>query len=207
MSRRWLTERRTDPYHRRAKELGYRSRAVFKLKQLNAKFGFLDGARYVLDIGAAPGGWLQVSSEAVGEDGLVVGVDVEKVKPLDLENVKTIVGDVMEEETLERVKKMFAGKIDVILSDLSPRVSGVWEVDHYRQIELSRMAMRISENLLKPDGWFVLKVFQGSEYEGFLNELREAYSYVKVVKPRASRKESAEIYVVARGLKNPSEDE
>ncbi|MCW4036664.1 MAG: RlmE family RNA methyltransferase, partial [Candidatus Bathyarchaeota archaeon] len=181
--------------------------AAFKLKQLNARFGFLDGARYVLDIGAAPGGWLQVSSEAVGEDGLVVGVDVEKVKPLDLENVKTIVGDVMEEETLERVKKMFAGKIDVILSDLSPRVSGVWEVDHYRQIELSRMAMMISENLLKPDGWFVLKVFQGSEYEGFLNELREAYSYVKVVKPRASRKESAEIYVVARGLKNPSEDE
>lgn len=207
VSRRWLTERRTDPYHRRAKELGYRSRAAFKLKQLNARFGFLDGARYVLDIGAAPGGWLQVSSEAVGEDGLVVGVDVEKVKPLDLENVKTIVGDVMEEETLERVKKMFAGKIDVILSDLSPRVSGAWEVDHYRQIELSRMAMRISENLLKPDGWFVLKVFQGSEYEGFLNELREAYSYVKVVKPRASRKESAEIYVVARGLKNPSEDE
>lgn len=207
MSRRWLTERRTDPYHRRAKELGYRSRAAFKLKQLNARFGFLDGARYVLDIGAAPGGWLQVSSEAVGEDGLVVGVDVEKVKPLDLENVKTIVGDVMEEETLERVKKMFAGKIDVILSDLSPRVSGAWEVDHYRQIELSRMAMRISENLLKPDGWFVLKVFQGSEYEGFLNELREAYSYVKVVKPRASRKESAEIYVVARGLKNPSEDD
>lgn len=207
MSRRWLTERRTDPYHRRAKELGYRSRAAFKLKQLNARFGFLDGARYVLDIGAAPGGWLQVSSEAVGEDGLVVGVDVEKVKPLDLENVKTIVGDVMEEETLERVKKMFAGKIDVILSDLSPRVSGAWEVDHYRQIELSRMAMRISENLLKPDGWFVLKVFQGSEYEGFLKELRKAYSYVKVVKPRASRKESAEIYVVARGLKNPSEDE
>ena len=207
VSRRWLTERRTDPYHRRAKELGYRSRSAFKLKQLNAKFGFLDGARYVLDIGAAPGGWLQVSSEAVGEDGLVVGVDIEKVKPLDLENVKTIVGDVMEEETLERVKKMFEGKIDVVLSDLSPKVSGAWEVDHYRQIELSRMAMRISENLLKPDGWFVLKVFQGSEYEGFLNELREAYSYVKVVKPRASRKKSAEIYVVARGLKNPSEDD
>ncbi len=207
MSRRWLTERRTDPYHRRAKELGYRSRAAFKLKQLNARFGFLDGAKYVLDIGAAPGGWLQASSEAVGEDGLVVGVDIEKIKPLDLGNVRTIIGDVMEEETLERVKKMFEGKIDVVLSDLSPKVSGAWEVDHYRQIELSRMAMRISGDLLKPDGWFVLKVFQGSEYEDFLNELREAYSYVKVVKPRASRKESAEIYVVARGLKNPSEDE
>lgn len=207
MSRRWLTERRTDPYHRRAKELGYRSRAAFKLKQLNARFGFLDGARYVLDIGAAPGGWLQVSSEAVGEDGLVVGVDIEKVKPLDLGNVKTIVGDIMEEETLERVKKLFEGEIDVVLSDLSPKVSGAWEVDHYRQIELSRMAMKISGDLLKLDGWFVLKVFQGSEYEGFLNDLREAYSYVKVVKPRASRKESAEIYVVARGLKNPSEDD
>ncbi len=206
MSRRWITKRKTDPYHRMAKERGYRSRAAFKLMQLNAKFGFLDDAKYVLDIGAAPGGWLQVSAEAVGEDGLVVGIDIEKIKPLGLRNVKTVVGDVMDEKTLEEVKKLLPGEVDVVLSDLSPNVSGAWELDHFRQIELSRTAMRVSEKILKPEGWFILKVFQGSEYEGFLQELREAYLFVKVVKPRASRKESAEIYIVAKRLRNPVED-
>lgn len=189
-----------------AKERGYRSRAAFKLMQLNAKFGFLDDAKYVLDIGAAPGGWLQVSAEAVGEDGLVVGIDIEKIKPLGLRNVKTVVGDVMDEKTLEEVKKLLPGEVDVVLSDLSPNISGAWELDHFRQIELSRTAMRVSEKILKPEGWFILKVFQGSEYEGFLQELREAYLFVKVVKPRASRKESAEIYIVAKRLRNPIED-
>ncbi|MFB0558407.1 MAG: RlmE family RNA methyltransferase [Candidatus Bathyarchaeia archaeon] len=206
MSRRWITKRKTDPYHRMAKERGYRSRAAFKLMQLNAKFGFLDDAKYVLDIGAAPGGWLQVSAEAVGEDGLVVGIDIEKIKPLGLRNVKTVVGDVMDEKTLEEVKKLLPGEVDVVLSDLSPNISGAWELDHFRQIELSRTAMRVSEKILKPEGWFILKVFQGSEYEGFLQELREAYLFVKVVKPRASRKESAEIYIVAKRLRNPIED-
>ncbi len=206
MSRRWITKRKTDPYHRMAKERGYRSRAAFKLMQLNAKFGFLDDAKYVLDIGAAPGGWLQVSAEAVGEDGLVVGIDIEKIKPLGLRNVKTVVGDIMDEKTLEEVKKLLPGEVDVVLSDLSPNVSGAWELDHFRQIELSRTAMRVSEKILKPEGWFILKVFQGSEYEGFLQELREAYLFVKVVKPRASRKESAEIYIVAKRLRNPVED-
>lgn len=202
MSRRWISERKADPYHRMAKERGYRSRAAFKLKQLNTKFGFLDDAKYVLDIGAAPGGWLQVSAEVVGEDGLVVGIDLDGIKPLGLRNVKTIIGDIMDEETFEEAKKLFPDKVDVVLSDLSPNISGAWELDHFRQIELSRTAMRVSEKILKPEGWFILKVFQGSEYEGFLKELREAYLFVKVVKPRASRKESAEIYIVARGFRN-----
>ena len=198
MSRRWLAERRRDPYHRRAKEEGYRSRAAFKLKQLDERFGFLDGAKYVLDIGAAPGGWLQIVAEAVGEDGLVVGVDLEKIAPLGLDNVKTIVGDIMEEETVERLEDFFPGRVDVVLSDLSPKVSGAWEVDHFRQIELARTALKVSERVLKPRGWFVVKVFQGSEYDAFLDDVKEAFSYVRVVKPRASRKGSAEIYVVAR---------
>jgi len=198
MSRRWLSERRKEPYHRWAKEQGYRSRAAFKLKQLNERFGFLDGAKYVLDIGAAPGGWLQVSAEAVGEDGLVLGVDIERIEPLGLDNVKTIVGDIMDEETLELIEGQLPGRVDVILSDLSPNVSGAWEVDHFRQIELVRMVLKASEKVLKPGGWFVAKVFQGSEYNALLEEVREVFSFVKVVKPRASRKESAEIYLVAR---------
>jgi len=201
MSRRWLSERRRDPYHRMAKERGYRSRAAFKLKQLNEKFGFLNGARYVLDLGAAPGGWLQVASEAVGGDGLVVGVDLERIRSLGLGNVRTLVGDVTDGETLDRIRGAFPGRVDVVLSDMAPNVSGVWEVDHLRQIHLARRALRIAESLLKPGGWVVLKVFQGSEYERFLGEVRGMFEFVKVVKPKASRKGSAEVFVVARGLK------
>lgn len=202
MSRRWITERRREPYHRMAKEQGYRSRAAFKLKQLNSRFGFLDGARYVLDMGAAPGGWLQVASEVVGDRGLVVGVDLESVKPLGLNNVMTIVGDVTDGETLKQIIRLFPGKVDVVLSDLAPNVSGVWDVDHLRQVDLSRIALMLSEKLLKLEGWFVVKVFQGFEYNVFLEEVRSAFSFVKVVKPKASRKASAEIYLVAGNLRN-----
>lgn len=202
MSRRWITERRREPYHRMAKEQGYRSRAAFKLKQLNSRFGFLDGARYVLDMGAAPGGWLQVASEVVGDRGLVVGVDLESVKPLGLNNVMTIVGDVTDGETLKQIIRLFPGKVDVVLSDLAPNVSGVWDVDHLRQIDLSRIALMLSEKLLKPEGWFVVKVFQGFEYNMFLEEVKSTFSFVKVVKPKASRKASAEIYLVAGNLRN-----
>ena len=202
MSRRWLSERRSDPYHRKAKEKGYRSRAAFKLKQLNKRFNFLDGANYVLDLGAAPGGWLQVASEAIGEEGLVVGVDLERIRPLLLKNVKTLIGDVTDEETVKQIIDAFPDRVDVVLSDMSPDISGVWEVDHMRQIHLTRKAMRIAEGILKPDGWLVLKVFQGSDYGKFLEEVRDIFSFVRVVKPPASRKGSAEVYVVAQGLKS-----
>lgn len=186
-----------------AREQGYRSRAAFKLKQLDRRFGFLEGANYVLDIGAAPGGWLQVAAEAVGEDGLVIGVDLERITNLGLDNVKTVVGDVMEEGIVERVRGLLPGMVDVVLSDLSPTVSGAWDLDHFRQIELAKRAMEISEKVLKPEGWFIVKVFQGSEFEAFLRDARMVFNSVKVVKPKASRKGSAEIYLVARGLREP----
>ena len=201
MSRRWLSERRREPYHRMAKEQGYRSRAAFKLKELNDRFGFLEAARHVLDLGAAPGGWLQAASEEMGGDGLVVGVDLRRIRPLDLKNVRTMVGDVTDEDTLKRIRDAFPGPVDVVLSDMAPNVSGVWEVDHLRQIHLARRALRIAESVLKPDGWAVLKTFQGSEYGAFLRDVRAAFKDVRAVKPRSSRKESAEIYVVAHGLK------
>jgi len=185
-----------------AKRLGYRSRAAFKLKQLNERFGFLNGAKYILDLGAAPGGWLQVASEAVGGDGLVVGVDLEQVTPLGLGNVKTLVGDVMDEEMLKQIRDVFPGHVDVVLSDMAPDISGVWDVDQLRQIHLTRRALRIAKEILKPDGWVVLKVFQGSEYERFLKEVRIMFEFVKVAKPRASRKGSAEIFIVAQDLKS-----
>ena len=201
MSRKWLAERKSDHYYRMAKRLGYRSRAAFKLKQLNDRFQFFKDARSVLDLGAAPGGWLQVASEELGENGVVLGVDLEPISPLGLNNVSTMIGDINRSETLDQIRQKFSGKFDVILSDTAPNISGVWEIDHLRQIDLAMAAIHIAEKLLKSDGWMVLKVFQGSEYERFLNDVKNAFIYVKVIKPSASRKVSAETYIVVRKLK------
>lgn len=200
MSRRWRTERKSDHYHNLAKEEGYRSRAAYKLKQLDDRFHLFKGARYVLDIGAAPGGWLQVASEAVGEDGLVVGVDQNPIENLELDNVETIVGDILDEETLDEIRELLPGSVDVVLSDLSPNISGAWEVDQFLQIDLARMALKVSQGLLRRDGWFVVKVFMGPEYEAYLKDVKSVYRKVNVVKPLASRKGSAEVYLVARHL-------
>jgi len=201
MSRRWLTERKNDHYHKMAKEEGYRSRAAYKLKQMDERFHFFKGARYVLDIGAAPGGWLQVASEAVGENGLVVGVDQNPIEYLELGNVETIVGDILDEEIMDEIRELLPGSVDVVLSDLSPNISGVWDVDQFRQIDLATMALKVSQALLRRDGWFVVKVFMGSEYEAYLKEVKAAYRKVNIVKPMASRKGSAEVYLVARYLR------
>jgi len=200
MSRRWRTERKSDHYHKMAKEEGYRSRAAYKLKQLDDRFHLFRGARYVLDIGAAPGGWLQVASEAVGEAGLVVGVDQNPIEYLELDNVETIVGNILDEETLDEIRELFPSSVDVVLSDLAPNISGAWEVDQFLQIDLARMALKISRDLLRRDGWFVVKAFMGPEYEAYLKDVKAVYRKVKVVKPLASRKGSAEVYLVARHL-------
>jgi 23S rRNA (uridine2552-2'-O)-methyltransferase len=198
---RWIHERKNDHYHQRAKEEGYRSRASYKLKQIQNRFGVFDGARYVLDLGAAPGGWLQVAAEHVPEDGLVVGVDLEEIKPLWEPNVMTIVGDMRDPAVQEEVMGCFDGKADVILSDMAPDVMGEWDVDQYRQIDLARIALRVADRLLKPGGWFVVKIFQGGEHQRFIGEVRAMFEYVKNFKPKASRKQSAERYLVARGLR------
>jgi len=198
---RWMHERRNDHYHQRAKEEGYRSRASYKLKQIQRRFGVFDGARHVLDLGAAPGGWLQVAAEYVEEDGLVVGVDLDEIKPLWAPNVVTVVGDMRDPEVQETVMGLFDGKADVVLSDMAPDVIGDWSVDQYRQIDLARTALRVADRLLKRDGWFVVKIFQGGEHQRFIKEVEAMFEYVKNYKPKASRKQSAERYIVARGLK------
>jgi len=201
MPNRWVHERKSDHYHQRAKEEGYRSRASYKLKQIQNRFGVFDDARYVLDLGAAPGGWLQVAAEHVPEDGLVVGVDLEEIKPLWELNVVTILGDVRDPAVQEEIVGFFDGKADVVLSDMAPDVMGEWDVDQYRQIHLARIALRIADRLLKPSGWFVVKIFQGGEHQRFIGEVKAMFEYVKNFKPKASRKQSAERYIVARGLK------
>ena len=202
MSNRWLHERKDEHYYNKAKEEGYRSRASYKLKQIQNKFKIFDNAKNVLDLGAAPGGWLQVASENVDAyEGMVLGVDLKPIDPLFNDNIVTIVGDVRDIEVQEEVLNFFEGKADVILSDMAPDVMGEWDVDQYRQIHLARIALRICDKLLKNDGWFVVKIFQGGEHTKYISEVKDMFEYVKNFKPAASRKQSSERYVVARKLR------
>lgn len=202
MSNRWIHERKDEHYYNKAKEEGYRSRASYKLKQIQDKFKIFDKANKVLDLGAAPGGWLQVASEYVDEyEGMVLGVDLNPIEPLYNENVVTMVGDLRDPEMQAEILSFFDGKADVILSDMAPDVIGEWDVDQFRQIHLARIALRLCDKLLNEDGWFVVKIFQGGEHTQYIREVKDMFEYVKNFKPPASRKQSAERYLVAHRLK------
>lgn len=190
--------RRKDHYYYRARREGYRSRAAYKLKQLDKKFGIFRGAKAVLDLCCAPGGWLQVAREELGNEGVVVGVDINKISSIN--GVTFICGDIVKEETLNRVLSV-CEEFDVVLSDCSPNVSGIWSVDHERQMFLARASLEIAKRVLKNGGTLVVKAFQGSEYASFLSEVKQHFGFVKTTKPEASRKTSAEMYIVAKNFR------
>ncbi len=185
-----------DYYYKRAKDEGYRARSAYKLKQINEKFRIIKKGSTVVDLGAAPGGWLQVAKELSG--GLVVGVDIENIEPI--EGVTTIKGDITDEETLERIRDAIGGSADVVISDAAPNLSGIWDVDHARSVDLARAALRIAKQLLRPGGNFLVKVFQGDMFNEYLGEVKREFSSVHSYAPPASRKESAEIYVIGKKL-------
>lgn len=182
-----------------ARELGYRSRAAFKLLQLNKRYGLLKRGDVVVDLGAAPGGWLQVARRKVGEEGFVLGVDILPIRPLPYENVLTLVADIREEQTVSLILQSLPRKADVVLSDASPQISGVWEVDHFSSVELCRCVLRICERVLRAGGNALIKIFQGEEFDSFFSEFSKKFDFVKVSKPEASRRRSAEIYLVGKG--------
>jgi 23S rRNA (uridine2552-2'-O)-methyltransferase len=189
-----------DYYYRKAKQEKYRSRAAFKLKQLNKKFKIVKKGDVVLDMGAAPGGWMQVLREIVGDKGLVLGVDLNDIRPIKSENVRAIKGDFTKAEVAREIKGIIQ-RADAVVSDASPDISGVWDIDHFRSVELSRNALLIARDVLKPGGNFLIKVFQGAETEEFFREVKDAFGYAKRTKPKASRDTSAEIYIVGKGLR------
>jgi len=198
LPKRWLRERRRDPYYRRAKEEGYRSRAAFKLLQANKKYNFIKTGDVVADLGAAPGGWTQVASKIVGSRGFVLSVDLCEIKNLNQKNVKTVVADIKDPKCSDFIMENLPRNPDVILSDASPNISGVWDVDHARQIELADAALEIAKNILCFNGYFFCKVFHGDLLKGFIDEIKRQYGFVKIVKPSASRKKSSEIYILVK---------
>lgn len=200
MGRRWALERKREHFYRMAKSVGYRSRASFKLKELDRRYGLLRRGSVVVDLGAAPGGWLQVARERVGDKGFVLGVDLHQIAKLPHENIDTLVADITDEATPEMIRKKLPRPANIVISDAAPKISGVWDVDHARSIELAQAALAIAGAVLASGGKLLVKVFQGELFNDFVSDVKMKFSFVKVSKPAASRKGSAEAYVIAKGL-------
>jgi len=195
-----LHEARRDLYRRLAKEQGYKSRAAFKLIEANERYGFLREGGKVLDFGAAPGGWMQVASEIVGQEGRVVGIDISPVR-LKEKNVVAIKMDVNDPGVAEKAREALGGAADVILSDLSPTVSGVWELDQTRQVDLTLRVLALSRELLRDRGSVFCKLFEGERAQEVRDQFRGTFASVRVVKPAASRNASSELYYFCEGLR------
>ncbi len=188
---------RRDYFYRKAKDEGYRSRAAFKLKQINQKFNIIKKGDAVVDLGAAPGGWLQVAKELSG--GRVVGVDILPIEEID--GVDTIKGDIRLDVTVEKIREKIQKEgADVVICDAAPNLSGNWSYDHARSIDLATSALECARKILKPGGGFAVKVFQGDMFPEFLDRVRRHFVKVKAFSPEASRKQSAEIYVIGKQL-------
>jgi len=155
----------------------------------------------VVDLGAAPGGWTQASLGVVGDRGFVLGVDLKGIEPIDLPNTRTIIGDVTDSQTIQDIKEFLPRPADVVVSDVSPNISGIWELDHARQIDLARHSLRVATSVLRLGGNFFVKVFQGDMLNDFVEEVKQHFSFVKLVKPKASRAKSAELYVLGMKLR------
>ena len=200
----WIKQRKRDYYYRKAKEEKFRSRAAYKLLQTVQKYKFMKRGDVVVDLGAAPGGWIQAARKIVGEEGFILGVDIKPIEPFEEENIITIVADITDPKTIETVQNLLPRPADVVISDVSPKISGIWEVDHARQIDLALSSMKIACEVLKPRGNFFVKVFEGDMLKDFLDKLKERFSVVKLVKPKASRAKSSELYILALELKQQS---
>jgi len=197
----WLKQHRRDYYYRKAKEEKYRSRAAYKLFQIIRKYHFMKPKDIVVDLGAAPGGWMQISSKIVGKQGIVLGVDIKEIEPLNDPNTCAIVGDVTDPEIINQIQEILPRSADVVISDVSPNLSGVWDLDHARQIDLARQSLQIALAVLGEGGNFFVKTFQGDMLNAFLEEVKQYFKRVEIVKPKASRTKSAEIYILGMSLK------
>jgi 23S rRNA (uridine2552-2'-O)-methyltransferase len=198
-SRRWLERQLNDPYVAEAKRRGYRSRAAFKLIELDEKYGFLAKSKRVVDLGAAPGGWTQVVLEAIGPTGTVVAIDLTPIEPIG--DAVILTGDVRDAETEDHLYHALGGRADLVLSDMAASSTGHAPTDHLRIVGLIETALDFAEAVLTPGGAFVAKVLQGGTERDLLARLKRGFAKVAHAKPDSSRKESAEMYVVATGYR------
>lgn len=201
MPKAWLQERKRDYYYKKAKEEKYRSRAAYKLFQAVEKYHFIKEGDIVVDLGAAPGGWIQTARKIVGKKGFVLGVDLKPIEPFEESNIQTITGDINEPETLQQILENLPRKADVVVSDASPNISGVWELDHARQIDLAQQALKIALETLCQKGNFFVKVFEGDLLKEFIEKMRKNFEVVRVIKPKASRAQSSELFILGMRAK------
>jgi len=200
-SQRWLREHFDDPFVVRAQQEGYRARAVYKLAEIDRRDQLLGSGMRVVDLGAAPGGWSQYAVERVGRSGRVVASDILPMEPIP--GVDIVTGDFREEPVLHAILAQLGGEpADLVLSDIAPNWSGTDAVDQPRAIYLCELALDLSVRVLKPNGAFLVKLFQGQGSDEFLREMRKRFRRVVVRKPEASRPRSREVYVLARGLRD-----
>ncbi len=198
-SNRWIARQDKDPYVKQARAAGYRARAAFKLLELDEKDRLLRPGLKVVDLGAAPGSWAQVAAEKVGDSGRVVALDI---LPMDaLPGVEIIEGDFREAEALEALEAAVGERVDLVLSDMAPNLSGIAASDQARSMHLAELAMDFARQWLAPNGRFVVKLFQGEGFDEFIREARATFRAVRVRKPKSSRRESREVYLVGDGLK------
>ncbi|HMI97355.1 MAG TPA: RlmE family RNA methyltransferase [Micropepsaceae bacterium] len=198
-STRWLGRQLNDPYVADAKAKGYRSRAAFKLIELDDKFHFLKPGARVLDLGAAPGGWSQVARTRIGEKGRVLAVDILDIDPI--AGVEAMKLDLMSAQAPAAIRAQLSGPADVVLSDMASPTTGHRATDHLRTTALFEAALEFAEEVLKPGGTFVGKVFQGGAAPELLSQLKKSFRDVRHVKPPASRAQSVELYLVATGFR------
>lgn len=197
-SKQWMREHVNDPFVQMAQKDGYRSRAAYKLLEINEKDRLFKPGMVVVDLGATPGGWCQVAAREVGRTGKVIGLDLLPLDPL--AGVDFIQGDFREESVLKQLHELLAGRqVGLVISDMAPNMSGVATADLARALYLAELAMEFAVEQLQPDGHFLVKVFQGAGFEAYLKLMRSHFSKVATRKPKASRDRSSELYLLASG--------
>ncbi|MGA7983008.1 MAG: 23S rRNA (uridine(2552)-2'-O)-methyltransferase RlmE [Chromatiaceae bacterium] len=197
-SRRWLDRHLNDEFVKRAQQEGYRSRAAYKLLEIQSKDHILAPGMRVVDLGAAPGGWSQVAARIVGSGGRVVALDMLAMAPLP--SVVFVQGDFREDESIRYLREVLAGEsVDLVLSDMAPNVSGTIAVDQPRMMLLCELALDMAYEVLKPGGALVVKAFQGEGFDAYLRAVRKSFAVVRSRKPKSSRANSRELYLVATG--------
>lgn len=202
MPKAWIQDRKREYYYRKAKAENYRSRATYKLVQANEKYHFIQLRDVVVDLGAAPGGWIQAARKMTGKYGFVLGVDLQPIEPFTQEYIRTIIADITEPDIVQQILGFLPHKADVVISDAAPNISGVWEVDHARQIDLATKALEIASSILGSNGNFFVKVFEGDLLNDYIQKVKTRFEDVRIVKPKASRAKSSEMYILALGLKS-----